>query len=369
MTRAILVLNSGSSSLKFGVFVMRDGDEHAWLSGSAKGIGRENGSLSIRSDDGAIHIAQDHVMESQHDALQRIADLLREHMHEPLAAVGHRVVHGGPHLREHCEITPEVEETLHEATPFAPLHLPASLALIDEARVIFSDVPHFACFDTVFHRTLPEVAARFALPSEYAERGVVRYGFHGLSYESIVNALGDELPSRAVIAHLGSGASLCALRDGCSVDTSMGMTPAGGIPMATRSGDLDPGVMVHLLRNESLDAGAFEALVNKHCGLKALSSSDDDMPALLARRAQGDVEATLAVDVFCMAVRKVIGAYAAVLGGVELIVFTGGIGEHSDEVRTQVLDGLGFLRAQHRVVATEEERQIARHCRRLLNKK
>jgi acetate kinase len=219
----------------------------------------------------------------------------------------------------------------------------------------------------VFHRSLPEAASRFALPQEYAERGVVRYGFHGLSYESIVHALGAELPSRTVIAHLGSGASLCAVKDGRSVDTSMGMTPAGGIPMATRTGDLDPGVLIYLLRHESLDAGAVEALVNRHSGLKALSDSDDDMPALLARREQGDAQAALAIDVFCNAVRKTIGAYAAVLGGLDLIVFSGGIGEHSEEIREQVLHGLAFLGAAHRVVATEEERQIARHCRKLLS--
>jgi acetate kinase len=364
--QGILVLNSGSSSLKFGVFIEHDGDERAWLSGSAKGIGREDGSLSIRSSDGAIDVSQDHVLESQHDALQRVADVLRDHLRDPLAAIGHRIVHGGPNVREHCEITAGVEQTLRAAIPFAPLHLPASLDLIDEARGIFTDTPHYACFDTVFHRGLPEVASRFALPHEYAERGVIRYGFHGLSYESIVHALGADLPSRTVIAHLGSGSSLCALKDGRSVDTSMGMTPAGGIPMATRSGDLDPGVLLYLLRHESLDAGALEALVNRHSGLKALSSSDDDMPALLARRDQNDADATLAIDVFCYAIRKTIGAYAAALGGLDLIVFTGGIGEHSDAVRAQVLDGLGFIGARHRVMATEEERQIARHCRRLL---
>jgi acetate kinase len=367
MSQGILVLNSGSSSLKFGVFMPGDdGDEQAWLSGSAKGIGREDGSLSMHSSDGAVNVSQDHLMETQHDALKRVADALHEHLKKPLAAVGHRVVHGGPHVREHCEITPEIEQTLRDSVAFAPLHLPPSLDLIDEARSIFTEPPHYACFDTVFHRTLPEAASRFSLPSEYAERGVVRYGFHGLSYESIVHALGKELAPRTVIAHLGSGASLCALREGRSVDTSMGMTPAGGIPMATRSGDLDPGVLIHLLRNEHLDAGSLEALVNRHSGLKALSSSDDDMPALLERRDKGDKDAALAIDVFCNAVRKTIGAYAAALGGCDLIVFSGGIGEHSEPIRAQVLDGLGFLGASNRVVATEEERQIARHCRRLL---
>ncbi|WP_244817164.1 acetate/propionate family kinase [Caballeronia sp. Lep1P3] len=366
MKEGILVLNSGSSSLKFGVFVPRDGDEQAWLSGSAKGIGCEDGSLSMRASDGSIDIAQDHLMESQHDALQRVADALNEHLHEPLAAVGHRVVHGGPHVSAHCELTPDVKDALREAVAFAPLHLPQSLALIEEAQRIFNGVPHFACFDTVFHRTMPECATTFALPREYARRGIVRYGFHGLSYESIVNALGDALASRTVIAHLGSGASLCAVKDGRSVDTSMGMTPAGGIPMATRSGDLDPGVLIHLMRHEPLDADALETLVNRASGMKALSASDDDMQALLARRDQGDADATLAIDEFCNAVRKTIGAYAAVLGGVDLIVFSGGIGEHSEAIRAQVLDGLSFLNARHRVVATEEERQIARHCRELV---
>lgn len=366
MNEGILVLNSGSSSLKFGVFTPRDGDEHAWLTGSAKGIGRDNGSWSIKSSDGRIDVAQDHVMESQHDALKRVADALAEHLDVPLVGVGHRVVHGGPRLREHCRITDDVKHTLQDAVPFAPLHLPPALALIDEAQRIFADVPHFACFDTAFHRTLPERATRFALPREYAERGVVRYGFHGLSYESIVGELGSDVPARTVIAHLGSGASLCALKGGRSVDTSMGMTPAGGIPMATRSGDLDPGVLIHLLRHASLDADGIETLVNRRSGMKALSESDDDMQGLLARRAQGDADASLAVDVFCTAVRKTIGAYAALLGGVDLIVFSGGIGEHSDAVRSQVLEGLAFLGAAHRVVATQEERQIARHCRRLV---
>lgn len=302
-------------------------------------------------------------MESQHDALKRVADVLQQHLREPLVAVGHRVVHGGPKLRTHCEITPQVEQTLRDAVPFAPLHLPPSLALIDEARQIFHDVPHYACFDTVFHTTLPDVASRYALPREYAERGVMRYGFHGLSYESIVKALGSELAPRTVIAHLGSGASLCALKEGRSVDTSMGMTPTGGIPMATRSGDLDPGMLIHLMRSASLDADGIEKLVNKQSGLKALSDSDDDMQTLLSRRDQGD--AALAIDIFCATIRKTIGAYAAALGGLDLIVFSGGIGEHSEAISAQVLDGLAFLGAVNRVVETEEERQIARHCRTL----
>jgi acetate kinase len=361
--KGILVLNSGSSSLKFGVYTPDNGDETAWLTGSAKGIGRDDGSLTMRSADGFIDIDQSHVMESQHDALQRVADALREHLDQPLAGVGHRVVHGGPHLTQHVRITDEVKRTLHEAIPFAPLHLPPALDLLDEAQQIFVDVPHFACLDTAFHQTLPERAKRLALPKHFASEGVVRYGFHGLSYESIISTLAHDLPKRLIVAHLGSGASLCAIEEGRSVDTSMGMTPTGGIPMGTRTGDLDPGVLVYLMRTGKLDADAIEHLINHESGLAGLSDSSDDMQALAKR---DDADAKLAVDVFCTAVRKTIGAYAALLGGVDLVVFTGGIGEHAATVRDQVCEGLEFLQTRFQVVETQEERQIARHCRRLL---
>lgn len=362
--KGILVLNSGSSSLKFGVYTPDGGDETAWLTGSAKGIGRNDGSLSMCSSEGSIYVNQSHVMESQHDALQRVADALRAHFDQPLAGVGHRVVHGGPHLTQHVRITDDIKKTLHAAIPFAPLHLPPALDLLDEAQQIVPDVPHFACLDTAFHRTLPNRAKHLALPKHFASEGVVRYGFHGLSYESIVSTLGKDLPKRLVVAHLGSGASLCAIEQGQSVDTSMGMTPTGGIPMGTRTGDLDPGVLVYLMRTASLDADAIEHLINHESGIKGLSDSDDDMQALVERT---DPDATLAVDIFCTAVRKTIGAYAALLGGVDLVVFTGGIGEHAESVRTQICTGLEFLDTRFQVVETQEERQIARHCRRLLD--
>lgn len=358
--QGILVLNSGSSSLKFGVYVADNGDETAWLTGSAKGIGREDGTLTLRSSDGAINIDQSHVMESQHDALKRVADAVQAHMKAPLAGVGHRVVHGGPHLTTHTRITEAVKETLRAAIPFAPLHLPAALDLLDEAQQIFADVPHFACLDTAFHQTLPPRAKHLALPSHFAEEGIVRYGFHGLSYESIVQTLGDALPERLIVAHLGSGASLCAIREGHSIDTTMGMTPTGGIPMATRTGDLDPGVVVYLMRTGALTADGLESLINHDSGLAGLSNSSDDMQALTARK---DPAALLAVDVFCTAVRKAIGAYAALLGGVDMVVFTGGIGEHAQVVREQICGGLGFLKTRFKVIETQEERQIARHCR------
>ena len=231
------------------------------------------------------------------------------------------------------------------------------------AQQIFNDVPHYACLDTAFHRTMPARATHLALPKHYADEGVIRYGFHGLSYESIVATLGNDLPPRLVVAHLGSGASLCAIRDGRSIDTSMGLTPTGGIPMATRTGDLDPGVLVYLMRTGTLDADALEHLINHESGLKGLSDSNDDMQALLQR---SDADAELAIDIFCTAVRKTIGAYAALMGGLDRVVFTGGIGEHAATVRERICDGLEFLDVQFDVIETQEERQIARHCRTLL---
>ncbi|MGA7782350.1 MAG: acetate/propionate family kinase [Paraburkholderia sp.] len=379
-TQTILVLNSGSSSLKFGLFkadLVDQGaaasDETLLLEGSAEGIGRADGRLQVKSGDGSVLMQSAHAMGSQTDALYKLASVLAQHGHTRPAAVGHRVVHGGPRLREHQRLTLEVRQQLQEAVHFAPLHIPPALALIDQASKIFSDATHFVCFDTAFHRTLPPRAAQLALPRRYAQAGVIRYGFHGLSYESLVTRLGDEMPARAVFAHLGNGSSLCALRDGVSVDTSMGLTPTGGVPMATRSGDLDPGVLLYLLRTERPDAQTLETLLNRESGLAGFTQGEGDMQALVKRSADGDQDAELAVDVFATAVRKYVGAYAALLGGIDLLVFAGGIGEHSVEVRRRVCSGLEFLglhgddpAGKVRTMHTEEERQIARHCRALL---
>ena len=377
----ILVLNSGSSSLKFGLFKAAHADntqagqddETLLLEGSAEGIGRPDGSLKIKTADGTVLLQKTEVLESQTDALQSLAGVLAEQGHTRPVAVGHRVVHGGPHLREHQLLTPEVRQRLQEAVHFAPLHIPPALALIDQAQKIFGDAAHYACFDTAFHRTMPRVATQLALPRRYAQAGAIHYGFHGLSYESLVRRLGADLPSRAVFAHLGNGSSVCALRDGRSVDTSMGMTPTGGMPMGTRSGDLDPGVLLYLMRTEHLDADKLETLLTRESGLAGFSGGEGDMQALEKRSAAGDEEAELAVDVFATAVRKYVGAYAALLGGIDLLVFAGGIGEHSAEVRRRVCAGLEFLgltfddpRGKVRVLHTEEERQIARHCRTLM---
>ncbi|MFM0391767.1 acetate/propionate family kinase [Paraburkholderia phytofirmans] len=372
--QTILVLNSGSSSLKFGLFRHAGDDESLLLEGSAEGIGRDDGSLRIKSPEGRVLVQQERVLESQIDALQKLAQVLKEQHHARPAAVGHRVVHGGPHLRAHQRITADVRRQLHDAVHFAPLHIPPALALIDEAEKIFDDAPHFACFDTAFHATLPPRAAHLALPRRYAEAGVMRYGFHGLSYESLVTRLGADLPARAVFAHLGNGSSVCALRDGRSIDTSMGLTPTGGVPMGTRSGDLDPGVLLYLMRVEKLDAAALETLLNRQSGLAGYADGESDMQALEKRAATGDANASLALDAFATAVRKTIGGYAALLGGIDLLVFTGGIGEHSQEIRKRVCDGLAFMgltesdpAGKVRAIHTEEEKQIARHCHTLLH--
>ena len=365
----IFVLNSGSSSLKFGVYCRGASDEEALLTGSADGIGHSNGTLHIRSSAGEPLVRREGILESQSNALATVAEAIREHIHAAPVAVGHRVVHGGPQLLTHQLITPQVLDELRSAIHFAPLHIPQALSLIASAQSLFPSAAQFACFDDVFHQTMPEVASHLPLPQRYFDAGVRRYGFHGLSYESLVHHFGAQLPERAIFAHLGNGASLCALRNRVSIDTTMGLTPTGGIPMGTRSGDLDPGVFLYLLRTEKLGADEMEDLINHQSGLFALSSGESDVKALEDRARSNDPHAMLALNVFATSVRKVIGAYVALLGGVDLLVFTGGIGEHSDYVRSAVTNGLEFLGLtadKIKIVPTEEEQQIARHCRRMM---
>jgi len=367
-----LALNSGSSSLKFGLYRRGPDDEEAVLTGSAEGIGRDDGTLRIRSSDGATLMLRERIRESQGDALNAVAAAIREHAGGVPACVGHRVVHGGPQLCLHQVITPKVLEQLGSAVHFAPLHIPQALSLIAAAQAIFPGAKQFACFDTAFHQTIPEVAAHLPLPKRYFDAGVRRYGFHGISYESLVHHFGAKLPKRAIFAHLGNGASLCAVRDGESIDTTMGLTPTGGIPMGTRSGDLDPGVVLYLVRNEKLDADGLEDLVNHQSGLFALSGGESDVKALQERAERGDSAARLALDVFGVEVRKQIGAYVALLGGVDLLVFTGGIGEHSDLIRSAATEGLeavGLTAEKIEVVVAEEEVQMARICRAMLGER
>ncbi|MGI4830773.1 MAG: acetate/propionate family kinase [Janthinobacterium lividum] len=371
---SILVLNSGSSSLKIGLFGPGESDEQPLLEGGAEGIGHAGGHLHLRTADGTVLFDKQQAIPSQDEALQEIAAALTQHMAAAPIAVGHRVVHGGPHLREHQRITPAVLSQLEASVHFAPLHIPEAVSLIRKAEQAFPQSPQFACFDTTFHRTMPDVAAHLPLPGRYFAEGVQRYGFHGLSCESVMHRLGEHPPAKTVIAHLGGGSSVTAVQDGRSIDTSMGLSPTGGVPMSTRSGDLDPGVLLYLLRTEKLTADTLEQFVNHACGLTGLSNGAGDMQILLQRAAAGDAAASLAVDVFITAVRKAIGAYAALMGGLDLLVFTGGIGEHSEIVRNSISENLGFLGLQADGSGTakmlnlpaEEEIQIARHCRRLL---
>ncbi|MHB8734535.1 MAG: acetate/propionate family kinase [Terriglobales bacterium] len=386
---SILVINTGSSSLKFGLYAEQDGEEQLLLDGLADGIGRSSGKLELRDAHGRVLRSENLSFTSQGDALDRAAQWLTELSRSQPYAIGHRVVHGGPHLVTHQRITPAVLGELQTCLHFAPLHIPLALQLIDRAERFYPKVPQFACFDTAFHNTIPEAAARFALPRGLFDEGIRRYGFHGLSYESIVHQLGHGLPSRTIIAHLGSGASLAAVKDGRSVDTTMGLTPTGGIPMATRSGDLDPGVLLYLLRVKQMNADSLEELLNHNSGLMALSGGDGDMRDLEAAADGADREAQLAIGVFGTSIRKVIAAYTAVLGGLDLLVFAGGIGEHSARLRSDVCHGLHFLgisiddsanrlhgsristthsNVRVEVVASQEDRQIARHSRALMRK-
>ncbi len=382
---ALLVLNSGSSSLKFGVFLAQHGEIRPAFTGAVEGIGKEDGRLRLRSADGREIHDRKHEISEQADAVAAIADDIHELDLPPLAGIGHRVVHGGPSLREHQRITPEVLEQLAAASEFAPLHVPVTLKLIAAAQRSFPGVPEFACFDTVFHKTLPEAAARFALPERFWQAGVRRYGFHGLSCESVLHALGADVLRRIIIAHLGNGASVTAIADGRSVDTSMGLTPTGGVIMGTRTGDLDPGVLLHLLRTGVNGADELEKLLDKESGLLGISGVSSDMRRL--HEASENRDAQLAIEMFCRSVQKTVAGFAAVLGGLDLLVFTGGIGEHDAAVRSGICRGLepfGIVldaasnsrngdtvsaaesRVRVRIIPSGEEAQIARHCYRML---
>jgi acetate kinase len=383
---AILVINTGSSSLKFGLYGRREGDEQVLLDGLAEGIGGTSGKLTVKDASGAVVHAEERNFASQSEALEHASHWLTEAAGKAPSAIGHRVVHGGPRLLKHQLITPAVLDELKACVHFAPLHIPLALELMASATRSYPALPQFACFDTAFHATLPEAAARFALPGELFDEGIRRYGFHGLSYDSIAHRLGDALRPRTVMAHLGSGASLCALRNGRSVDTTMGLTPTGGIPMATRSGDLDPGVLLYLMRVKGMTADSLEDMLNHRSGLAALSGGDGDMRMLESAAAAGDARAQLAIEIFCASICKVIAGYAAVLGGLDSVVFSGGIGEHSASTRSSVCDGLRFLgveldakrnqahgprisgdtsSVEVLVCASEEDRQIARYTRAL----
>ena len=384
MEHLILCLNGGSSSLKFAVYRVDGAGEERAFSGAVEAIGTGNGKAWLRNKQSVI-AEQSGSFPDHAAAAQAMFAALNQQGVKTLAAAGHRIVHGGPRFTAPQQVDSNLKRELKELIQFAPLHLPSQLALIDAVAGHYPDLSQVVCFDTSFHHSMPEVAKRFALPEKLWQQGIRRYGFHGLSYEYVVAKLGKALGARAIIAHLGNGASMVALKDGKPIDTSMGLTPTGGFMMGTRSGDLDPGVMLYLL-NKSYSADQLEALLNHESGLLGVSGHTSEMKDLLERRSS-DPAAALAVTMFCYQIRKYIGAYAAALGGLDTLVFTGGIGERAAPVRAEVCQGLEFLgivldsganergaaiisasnsQCMVRVVETDEDLMIVRHTQDVL---
>ena len=302
-----------------------------------------------------------------------------------LGAVGHRLVHGGSRYREPQRVTPEFLSEIEELIPLDPDHMPAAIQGIRFVARKFPGLPQIACFDTAFHSSLPKVARMYALPRRFYDQGIFRYGFHGLSYEYLMGELhileGNLAQGRVIMAHLGSGDSIVAVREGKSIDTSMGFTPLEGLVMGTRSGDVDPGVLLYLMGQEKISAQEMNTLLNKESGLLGISGTSSDVRILLDKIPKDD-RAEEALDLFCYRVKKYIGAYAAVLGGLDVLVFAGGIGEHAPVIRKRICDGLDFLglrwdascneanaalisspesRVKVRVIKTNEDQMIVRH--------
>jgi acetate kinase len=384
--RRVLTINGGSSSLKSAVYDVTGDRGQAVCTLAADGIGLSAARFRIRDGSGRTIVERDDRLPTLRAAMEPwLAWLTQADRGVPFEAAGHRIVHGGAHGHGPQRVTPELTAALRRLVPLDPDHLPGQLDAIETIAEACPGLPQVACFDTTFHRTLPDRARRYPLPRALADRGIVKYGFHGLSYEYILGALTEEAPAtaaaRIVIAHLGGGASMVAIDRGASVETTMGLTPAGGLMMGTRCGDLDPGVLVRLMQTERLSPEAVNDLVNHRAGLLGVSATSADMRQLLDRSAD-DTRAAEAVDMFCYIAKKWLGALLAVLGGVDVLVFTGGIGEHAPRVRAAICDGLAFAGIRLdparnerdaaivsadgapvtvRVMATNEELMIARH--------
>lgn len=384
----VLALNSGSSSLKFGLYRVGPSQLEILLSGKAEAIDNTTWRFQARNSGNDSLLSETFSGPCQRDAITRIGTLLTGSGMPAPSAIGHRVVHSGPKLRQHGLIDDTVLQQLEAATGFAPLHIPSALSAIRFGQEHFPGLPQVACFDTTFHAELPDVARVLPIPGELLLEGIHRYGFHGLSCESVVHQLDRDLPSRLIIAHLGNGASVTAVRDGGSIDTSMGLTPSGGVIMGTRSGDLDPGVLIYLMREKKFDASALEELIDHRSGLLGISGVGSDMRRL-HEAASSSADVRLAIEMFCYSVRKQIAAMISVLGGVDLIVFTGGIGENDAEVRAKICSGLSWAGVSRdearnvtannsirgfvspcavRVLPSQEDEQIARHTWALISK-
>jgi len=342
----ILTINGGSSSIKFAVYQMVGVVERG-LEGQIDRIGLSGPSLTFKGTTGPSQESRAIDVTDHRSAVTFLLDWLEARPEFVLInAVGHRVVHGMMHS-EPERVTPELLDELRHITPYAPEHLPMEIELIHAFCQRHPALPQVACFDTAFHHDMPRVASLLPIPRHYEAAGVRRYGFHGLSYEFLMQELarlGDPAATqgRVILAHLGNGASLAAVHDGSSIDTSMGFTPASGLVMGSRSGDLDPGLIGYLARTEHMSTAQFQDMVNHASGLLGVSETSSDMRDLLEHESQ-DVRAVEAVALFCYQVKKAIGAYAAALGGLDTLVFAGGIGEHAPVVRARICDGLAFL--------------------------
>ncbi|HEX4263692.1 MAG TPA: acetate/propionate family kinase [Verrucomicrobiae bacterium] len=386
---AVLALNAGSSSLKFALYKEAASLKRSF-SGAVERIGLPASTFTLKDAEGrqverAEVPAANHVGAMKH-LLRRLGEM---NSGGAFKAVGHRVVHGGPHYREPRIVDRAMLTELRRIRSFDPEHLPAEIKLMEVFAKRFPTTPQVACFDTAFHREMPRVAKLLPIPRRYGAKGLERYGFHGLSYTYLMQELQHVAGARAakgrvILAHLGNGASMAAVREGKSIDTTMAFTPAAGLVMSTRSGDLDPGLVTFLARSEKMTTAQFDQMVNRESGLLGVSETSPDMRDLLARESK-DVRAAEAVALFCYQAKKWIGAYAAALGGLDTLVFAGGIGEHAAPVRARICEGLGFLgieldssrnaahadvisktgsRVEVRIIRTDEELMIARSvCR------
>jgi acetate kinase len=346
----VLVLNSGSSSIKFSVYETSGGERRKLHEGAVDGIGTDQGKFWIKDAAGNKLVDQSPALPNRAVAFALVADALHSGDFPAPGAIGHRMVCGGPTVQENQLITPALIDEMERYTAFAPLHTPIAVYIMRECLRLFPGISNFVCLDSYFHRTMPEVVSHMPIPEEYSAMGVRRYGAHGLSYESIVYQLQPDVPEKLIVAHLGNGASISAIRDGKCLDTSMGLTPTGGIISGTRTGDIDPGVLLFILRkiaetakSASEAADKLEAVASKKAGLLGVSDLSNDMRDLREAIKNGNAKARLAVDKFTWTIAKWIGSYVAELGGLDMLVFTGGIGENDIASRAEICAGLGTL--------------------------
>lgn len=343
----VLVLNSGSSSIKFSIYEAGDGQRVKVLEGAVDGIGTDNGKFWIKDATGTKLVDETRELPTRAVAFELVAKTLHSGKFPAPLAIGHRMVSGGPTVQENQRITPELIDEMESYTAFAPLHTPIAVYIMREALRLFPGLPNFVILDTYFHRTMPEVAKHMPIPSEYTNMGVQRYGAHGISYESIVYQLGGDVPEKMIVAHLGNGASISAIKNGKCIDTSMGLTPTGGIISGTRTGDIDPGVLLFILRKinetaKSADDAAdkLEVVASKKAGLLGVSELSNDMRDLRDAIKAGNEKARLSVDKFVWTIQKWIGSFFVELGGLDMLVFTGGIGENDIAARAEICAGL-----------------------------